>query len=108
MATVALIEIAFSPNGSAVRNATHERTAIPRTEPIAIRVGACVFSITYSVNNAPFATANSEMVIMSRVPIQISDSLLMKPHIDELRNNTLSGPQTVALIYCDRSYIQIE
>jgi hypothetical protein len=71
MTIVAPIEIALSPNGSAVRNATQERAAIPKTEPIAMRVGACVFSITRSVNNAPFATANSEMEIMNRVPIQV-------------------------------------
>src|SRR5215470_489166 len=111
MAIVAPIETAFSPWGSAVRNAIQDRAAIPKTEPIAMRVGACVFSITCSVNNAPFATANNEMEIMNRVPIQVCGLSLMKPHISDQRhiNSELQyESQAFALIHCDRNYIQCE
>src|SRR5262245_21697063 len=100
MAIVTPIEIAFNPNGSAVRNATQERAAIPKTAPIAMRVGACVISITCSVNNAPFATANSEMEIMNRVPIQVCSQSLMKPHIGghrHIRSELQYEPQALAL-----------
>jgi hypothetical protein len=46
----------------------------------------CIFSITSSVNKAPFATANSAMEITNKVPIEICCSSFMQLHNRERRH----------------------